>query len=171
MAIKVWDLEAGEERDILCGHTGPVRALALSGDGKRLVSGSYDRTVKVWDLGSRTEAFSLHADSAIDSVALSKDGRRLCAGTGGTPAAIKVWDLDACMELLTLDGHRWNVSCLALNDAGTRLYSGSFDKSIKVWDLDTGKKMFTLGGHPGKVLSLVVDNDRQRLFAGCMFGC
>jgi len=57
--IKVWDLEAGKEALTLRGHTNWVSRLALSSDGKRLVSGSYDQTIKVWDLQAGKETSTL----------------------------------------------------------------------------------------------------------------
>ena len=55
----MWDLEAGKETLTLRGHTSAVTSLALSGDGKRLFSGSYDETIKVWDLEAGKEILTL----------------------------------------------------------------------------------------------------------------
>jgi len=66
----------------LHGHSDHVRALALSADGKRLVSGSADKTIKVWDLATGIQTLTLrgHA-SAVTSLALSGDGQRLFSGS------------------------------------------------------------------------------------------
>ena len=53
--VKVWDVGAGRERTALTGHTTQVRSVALSADGKTVVSGSYDGTIKVWDVGTGRE--------------------------------------------------------------------------------------------------------------------
>ena len=50
IGVKMWNLETGEEALTLRGHTGPVSSLALSSDGKRLFSGSFDGTIKAWNL-------------------------------------------------------------------------------------------------------------------------
>jgi WD40 repeat protein len=66
----------------------------LSADGKRLFSGSWDKTIKVWDLEAGKETLTLRGHTAgINSLALSGDGKRLFSGSGDT--TIKVWDLEA----------------------------------------------------------------------------
>ena len=53
--IKMWDLATGRPVRTLKGHTGPIRSIAFSPDGRRLVSGSWDRTVKLWEGGTEIE--------------------------------------------------------------------------------------------------------------------
>ena len=115
-------------------HEDAVTSLALSADGKRLFSGSHDKTIKVWDLEAGKETLTLrgHTD-AVSSLALSADGKRLFSGS--CDQTIKVWDLEAGKETLTLRGHTGGVSSLALSADGKRLFSGSCDQTIKVWDL------------------------------------
>jgi WD40 repeat protein len=186
--IKVWDLDSGKEILILRGHTGEVSSLALSADGKRLYSGGgyQDGTIKVWDLNSGKETLSLrgHTDAnalriagdyadGVSSLALSGDGKWLYSGRYDN--TIKVWDLDAGKETLTLPGVMdWSDwvnglvhgerSVPVISD-GKRLYSGSWDRTIKAWDLDAGKEALTLRGHVGPVTSLVLSSDGKRLFS------
>ena len=118
----------------LFGHTKDVSSLALSGDGKRLVSGSGDKTIKVWDVEAGKETLTLrgHTDG-VTSLALSPDGKRLfSASKDGT---IKVWDTATGKEIATLRDHTGGVTCLALDRDGERLFSGSQDQTIKVWRL------------------------------------
>ena len=74
----------------LKGHTAPVYSVALSPDGQRLVSGSMDKTLKVWDTGTGQAQLTLkgHTDS-VTSVAISADGRRLVSGS--RDGTVKVW--------------------------------------------------------------------------------
>ena len=85
-------LGAGELERTLCGHTNWVLSLGISADGRRLASGSWDKTVRVWDLATGA-AVSVHHDqvSAIRSVALSADGTRFVSGFDG--AAFRVWSM------------------------------------------------------------------------------
>ena len=75
----------------LRGHTGAVTSVAFSADGKRIASGSYDRTVRVWDARTGQEALTLkgHADP-VTSVAFSADGKRIVSGS--TDQTVRVWD-------------------------------------------------------------------------------
>src|SRR5262249_37972820 len=77
----------------LLGHTDAVSCLALSLDGKRLCSGSNDRTITVWDLGTDNEPLILRGHTSdVTSLALSPDGKQLYSGS--KDKTIKAWDLD-----------------------------------------------------------------------------
>ena len=78
--MKVWDLENGHLSGALKGHTGGVNAVAVSPDGRFLVSGSNDHTVRAWDLESGGARVLFWNDAAIHSLALSRAGRLLAGG-------------------------------------------------------------------------------------------
>jgi WD40 repeat protein/serine/threonine protein kinase len=88
--VRIWDLSTGGGLD-LRGHTGPVWGLASSRDGRRLVTGSQDRTIKLWDTATGEEVFTLrgHTGGAI-RVAFSRDGRRIASV--GWDRTVRVWD-------------------------------------------------------------------------------
>ncbi len=121
----------------LPGHAA-VSSLALSSDGRRLYSGSHDRTIRVWDLATGKETLTLRGhDGGIVALALSGDGKRLASG--GYDSAIKVWDLATGKETLILRGHQGWVTGLALSGDGSRLVSGGADRLVKVRDLGAGR--------------------------------
>jgi len=154
-----------KEAHTLLGHVDYVGCLALSGDGKRLFSGSEDKTIKVWDLESGKETHTLigHKDG-VTSVSLSGDGKRLFSGS--MDQTIKVWDLESGKETLSLRGHNAAVFNLAASGDGKRLYSGNGDGTIKGWDLESGKETISLSGHSETVRSLALSRDSKRLFSG-----
>ena len=127
-------------------------------DGRRVVSGSTDKTLKVWDVATGECVATLEGHSnSIYCVAIFSDGRRIISGSGD--GNLKLWgvapvsvDLSKPAKLRgKLNGHSGNVYCVAISPDGRRNVSGSHDKTLKVWDVATGKCVATLEGHSSRV--------------------
>ena len=123
----------------LSGHGRAVNALALTGDG-RVVTGSSDGTVKVWDLASGHEERTLSGHEWVSALVMTEDGRVIPGSCFGT---VTVWDLASGQEQRTLSGHGGWVNALALTGDG-RVVTGSFDGTVKVWDLNSGSCLATV---------------------------
>jgi WD40 repeat protein/serine/threonine protein kinase len=147
----------------LRGHKGGVSSVAFSPDGTRLVSGSFDQTVKVWDAATGQEALALKGHK-VTSVAFSPDGKRLVSGNHDQ--TVSVWDAASGQETLTLKGHASPVLSVAVSPDGTRIASGSWDQTAKVWDAAGGQEVLTLKGHRGPVTSVAFSPDGRRLVSG-----
>jgi hypothetical protein len=132
------------------GHTSGVSAVVVLPDGRRALSGSYDKTLKLWDLesGECLRALEGHTES-VTAVAVLADGRR--ALSGSRDKTLKLWDLESGHCLATLEGHTYRVSAVAPLADGRRALSGSDDGTLKLWDLDSGRCLATLEGHTGGV--------------------
>lgn len=147
----------------LRGHTHDVLSAAFSPDGKRIVSGSTDKTLKVWDAHSGEETMTLkgHASNVL-SVAFSPDGKRIVSGSYDT---VKVWDAQSGQETLGLKER--NVSCLAFSPDGKCIVGGSTDTQlVKVWDAESGQRVMTLKGHTWSVLHVAFSQDGKRIVSG-----
>jgi WD40 repeat protein len=128
----------------LVGHTGWVTAVAVVGpDGRHVVTGGFDRTIRVWELatGACVRALEGHA-GAVRAVRVTPDGRRLVSGSHDKTA--RVWDLASGVCLQTLEGHTGWVHAVAVTSDGRRAVTGSADNTVKVWQLETGTCLQTL---------------------------
>jgi serine/threonine protein kinase len=151
----------------LTGHTDWVKAVALTGDGRRALSGSTDKTLKLWDLETGQCLRTLTGHKAgVNAVALSGDGRRaLSGGTSKTP--LKLWDLATRKKCLrTLTGHTAEVTAVALSGDGRRALSGGRDHTLKLWDLETGECLHTLTGHTRSVNAVALTGDGRWALSG-----
>jgi hypothetical protein len=149
----------------LSGHTNWVRSVAFSPNGQFLASGSWDTTIKLWDVAGGREVRTLtgHTDW-VNSVAFSPDGQFLASGSWDT--TIKLWEVTSGREVHTLTGHTDWVNSVAFNPDGQFLASGSDDKTIKLWEVASGREVRTLTGHTDWVLSVAFSPDGRLLASG-----
>ncbi|MBE9181566.1 serine/threonine protein kinase [Oculatella sp. LEGE 06141] len=151
------------------GHADTVWTVATSPDLKTFVSGSYDRTIKVWDLqsGALLDTLEGHQD-AVRDVAISTDGTTLVSGSGDK--TIKVWDLQTRQVLRTLSGHSGPVWSVSISPDKTTIASGSYDGTIKIWNLNTGEMIRALPDHYDSVWSVAISPNGQTLVSGSYDG-
>jgi WD40 repeat protein len=83
VTIKVWDLERGKELRTLTGHAGTVTTVAVTPDGRRVVSASADRTLKVWGLESGKLVATFSGDGEIAACAVAPDGTIVAGEASG----------------------------------------------------------------------------------------
>lgn len=135
---------------VLRGHQDIVYSVAITPDGKRAVSASSDRTLKVWDLASGrcTDTFKGHEEK-VYGVAVTPNGK--CAVSGSVSGTLKVWDLMFGSCTATLEGHKETVFSVDITPDGKRVVSGSLAGILKVWDLSSGKCLATMEGHTESV--------------------
>lgn len=160
--IKLRNIHTGKEIKRLKGHTKNVNVLAISPDGKNLVSGSDDKTIKIWNLSTNKLIYTLksHTDS-VQALAISKDGKTLISGSDDK--TIKVWNLGTGKLIRTLRSHSDWVRSLAISPDGFTVASGSFDKTIKLWNLSKEKPINSLIPNSQTVTSLAFSPDGKIL--------
>jgi WD40 repeat protein len=160
----VWDPLTGKALQTLSGHTAPLSGLAFSPDGRRLLTSSWDRTLKLWDLRKGREIRTLrgHRDW-VRGAAFSPDGRRIASG--GADAVAKVWDANTGDEILTLRGHTQAVMSVCFSPDGRRLASAGGDQVVKVWDTVNECDGPRYTGHAGPVAALAFSPDGRYVYS------
>ncbi len=146
-------------------HQKAVRTLAIDPKGDFLVSGSNDKTVKIWEIntGNLIKTGMGHTGSAI-ALAISPNGELFASGSGDN--TIKLWELKTGKLCFTLRGHTGWVNALAFHPKGNMLVSGGADKTIALWNLDTQELIGTFYGHTSTVRSLSISPQGNTLISG-----
>ena len=151
--------------DTLNGHEHYVRSVAFSPDGKILASGSFDTTIKLWNVATKKEITTLtgHLDK-VTSVAFSPNGKILASGS--SDKTIKLWNVETKAEIVTLHENSQTIWSVAFSPNGKTLASGNNDSTIKLWDLETEKEITTLKGHKDIIYSITFSPDGKILASG-----
>jgi cytochrome c len=147
----------------LRGHGGPVRALAVTADGRLAISGSFDNSAIVWavETGSALAVLRFHT-GPVNAVAALPDGRFATAGEEGT---IALWRLGRGEPESTIPGHAASIAALAVSPDGRRLASASWDGTARVTPLDGGEAL-VVSGHRGPLNALAFTPDGRALVTG-----
>jgi WD40 repeat protein len=147
---------------VLSGHTGAVTAAAFLPDGKTLLSGSADRTLRLWDVETGQEKQRLgDGRHGVGCVTVSRSGLIL-AGQGVT---LRGYDAASGKEVLRLAGHTDAVRCVAVTADGKAAVSGGDDRAVRVWDLTRGLEMFRFARHKAGVTGVAVSADGRHVFS------
>ncbi|HTU88880.1 MAG TPA: hypothetical protein VMF69_02175, partial [Gemmataceae bacterium] len=148
------------------GHSEAVYAVAFTPDGKYVVSGSGDRTLKVWDSATGKEIKSFDGPAGhqklVMSLSISPDGSLVASG--GTDNTAKIWDFPSSIPLRALAKSE-GASVLAVSPDGTKLAGGDKDGHVKIWNSADGKELFQLKGHSGPVTGLTFNGNGQLLIS------
>jgi WD40 repeat protein len=108
-----------------------VHTVAVSPDGKHIVSGLSDKSVWVWDASTGAELKKLKGHTNwVTSVAFSPDGKHIVSGSNDN--SVQVWDMSTGSELKELKGHTYSVKSVAFSPDGKHIVSGSYDKLVWV---------------------------------------
>ncbi|KAG6874764.1 hypothetical protein C0992_006648, partial [Termitomyces sp. T32_za158] len=137
---QIWDIAAKRIRTVFSGHTQEVYSLDFSLDGRFIISGSGDKTARIWDMHDKSskvltinDTDSVNKDAGVTSVAISPNGQLVAAGS--LDEIIRIWDVATGVLIERLQGHKDSVYSVAFTPDGRGLVSGSLDKTLKYWDV------------------------------------
>ncbi|MBF0466503.1 MAG: protein kinase [Nitrospirae bacterium] len=151
------------------GHDEPVTAVGLSADGRIAVSGSLDKTLRLWDTetGTCLKTFTGHADGILSAYMLP-DATLIISGS--LDKTVRVWDVKSGYCFQTFKGHMEGVTSVFIEPGGRNPLSGSSDETIKLWDTSTGTYLRSFVGHKGDVTSVYLTKDGKLVVSACKDG-
>jgi WD40 repeat protein len=127
-------MQYGELVRFLQGHATPIECVAFHPSGELLASGSWDGSVRVWNVHTGQTVHILNAHSSgLEMVTFSPDGALLASSACDNTVCL--WDTQSGRLLHKLEGHTSWVRCVAFSPDGTLLASGSDDGTVKAWDV------------------------------------
>jgi WD40 repeat protein len=168
-ALRVWDLESGKCLRTFGEGLGGW-GLSVSRDGKRALCAAFDRTVRLWELGTGKEVqrFTGHGNEVWVAV-LAPDGKH--ALTGSFDRTIRVWDVGTGKEVRQFKDVPDLPRCAAWSPDGKHVAIGHYaggdymtsKGTVRVWEFATGKEVKHFEGHDGAVTALAYSKDGKRL--------
>jgi WD40 repeat protein len=167
--INLWNLKNNKFTRSFVAHTSNVLSLAVTPNGKVLVSGALDG-IRMWDLlQQRPLATLTRFNNLINTLAISPDGQTLASGDN--IGVIKLWDLSTGKLIRTIPAaHSNTVTKIAFTPDGKTLVSASRDRTIKLWNLSTGESVRTLTGHNNWINDIAINPNGQTLASAARDG-
>jgi WD40 repeat protein len=149
----------------LKGHTDYLWCMAYSPDGKRIVSGGQDQTLRVWDALTGEELLVITGHSRrVASVAISPDGKRIVSSSDDD--TLRVWDAATGKEALRLEGAMKGATSLKYSPDGEMIAAAGDGKKVRLWDARTGKERPALLGAKNSIYRLSF-SPKGKCLAGC----
>jgi WD40 repeat protein len=173
--VRIWNSHTGAQvAELGDKGAGRVESVAVSKDGRKVITGSSDETVRVWDLSSGREIRRLLGHKGtINALDISPDATKIASvGDDGT---VRVWDAETGIELrcfksdyLIYHGWGWKVflNTVRFSPDSRQIVSGGNDKSIRLWDVELGVPVATFGTDGNNIESVIFTPDGRKVVAG-----
>jgi len=147
------------------GHSFIVRSVAFSPSGRFALSGSWDQTLRLWDVSTGKEIRSYVGHTGgVNSVAFSPDGKLALSGGDDT---LRLWDVATGKEIQSFVEHKTSfVKSVAFSPDGRFVLSGSLDRTLRLWNVAKGKEIRLFSGHAGGVNSVAFSPDGKFALSG-----
>ncbi len=163
--IQIWQVGSLFQWELIQAHDRPISDLALSPDGKRLLTASLDKTMKLWNLQSKSVEKNIDTKNhRVQSLEFSPIGTSFV--TGGADGKILFWNLDKDEPSSELSEHQGKVNAIAFSQDGTNMVSGGSDGKWILWDAISNKVNFQRQEHEDQVTAVAISPDGELLATG-----
>jgi len=163
-SIRIWDLEKAACIRHFRGLTvAAVKSVALTVDGRSVLAGDAENTVRLWNVESGTDVWGpmRHKDTVM-SVNVTDDNRRIVSGSWDTK--IRVWELKSGRCQRNIDAQT-NIFAVTTTMDCRHIISGGYDKKIRIWNINNGHCLRVIKGHTGFVTGVTVTPDGKRIIS------
>ncbi len=167
--IREYKVSDGTILRTLHGHHDAILSIALSPDGRLLATGSYDQTIRIWDLETGTERRTLTGhNGGVFGLSFRPDGKVLASAS--SDRTVKLWDVATGQRLDTLSQSLKELNAVAFSPDGKRLAAAGADNRIRVWDIsasarETPPPVVSRFAHEGSILRLQFSSDGRWLLS------
>jgi WD40 repeat protein/class 3 adenylate cyclase len=165
----LWDITRRPDLPIFTGHTALLWSVAFSADDRTVLTGSNDRTARLWDAATGRQlqpVFRGPKGSSVNSAAFSPDGKHVLTANGAADKGAHIWDMGTGAEVQSLYGHGKLLIQAVYSPDGQRVLTGSGDNTAWLWEAATGRPVLTFTGHTNWVNGVAYAPDGKTVMTG-----
>ncbi|CAG8432709.1 5691_t:CDS:10 [Diversispora eburnea] len=158
--VRIWDIPGQEAISVFKEHQDYVRAGVINDENPHLVlTGSYDQTIKLWDMRSNSCTISMVHDAPVEDVLMFSRG-----------PTITVWDIIAGGRVVrSVSNHQKTITSMCFNESQSRLLTGSLDHHVKIYDVQDYDVVHSIK-YPSPILCLALSPDEKNFITGMTCG-